>query len=61
MITPFQNSITHKKINDNGISEVTFQWIAPRDFQGQVQFVGTVALNGGVFWNTLRSQTVGIN
>lgn len=54
------NSVTHKKINENGVSQVVFEWIAPNDFQGRINFVGTVALNGGVFWNTLQSSSLAV-
>lgn len=56
----FQNAITHKKINGDGPSSLTFQWQAPPDLAANVQFRATVALNGGVFWVGVLSNPVSV-
>lgn len=54
-----QDTITHVKIRGD-ITEVSFQWTAPADFNGRVQFTGTVALNGGLFWSNVASNSLSI-
>jgi hypothetical protein len=57
-----QNAITHRKItNDEGINQVKFLWTAPNNLSERVNFVATIAKNGGIFWVAEKSDTLTIN
>ncbi|XP_055304926.1 putative defense protein Hdd11 [Sitodiplosis mosellana] len=44
------DALTHKKIFANGPNKIEADWTPPPGFKGDVKFVATVALNGGIFW-----------
>lgn len=55
-----QNAITHKKIDGDGPSSLTFTWQAPPELEADVHFRATVALNGGVFWVGVQSEKLSV-
>lgn len=55
-----QNAITHQKMYGNGVNSVKFTWVAPPKTTEKVQFVATVALNGGIYWVQNVIETVSV-
>lgn len=42
--------MTHKKIFGSGQKSIEATWTPPAGAKGEVTFLATVALNGGVYW-----------
>ncbi|KAH8273975.1 hypothetical protein KR044_006819 [Drosophila immigrans] len=50
-INLFQDSLTHlKAVKGSPLSGVTFEWIAPAGYKGNVKFMATVVKTGFVYW-----------
>ncbi|XP_058446837.1 putative defense protein Hdd11 [Malaya genurostris] len=55
-----KSAVTHKKMTSDP-KEISFNWVAPRGFSGDIRMTCTIALNGGVFWVKEQSAALKVN